>query len=67
MLNHVSSMADIRHSNNYRKRKAWTTMKETTRRIQSWGRNRSFIGLTSRPEEEEEEEAILRNLPLDIL
>jgi len=25
------------------------TTKETTRRIKSWGRNRSFIGLTSWP------------------
>jgi len=29
-----------------------TTIEETTRRIHSWGRNRSFIGVTSRPQEE---------------
>jgi len=29
----------------YRKIKIWTIIKETTRRTQSWGRNRSFIGL----------------------
>jgi hypothetical protein len=33
-------------------------MKETIRRVQSWGRNRSFIGLTSWSEEEEEEEEL---------
>jgi hypothetical protein len=38
----------------YRKTKTWTTVKETTGWIQLWGRNRSFIGLTSWPEEEEE-------------
>jgi hypothetical protein len=40
------------------KEKNWTTIKHTTRRIQSWGRNRAFIGLTSWPEEEEEEEEV---------
>jgi hypothetical protein len=35
------------------KAKTWKTIKETTRRIQSWGRNRSFIGLTLWREEEE--------------
>jgi len=29
----------------YRKTKTWRAVKETTGRIQSWGRNRSFIGL----------------------
>jgi hypothetical protein len=29
--------------------KTWTTVKETTSRIQSWDRNTSFIGLTSSP------------------
>jgi hypothetical protein len=28
-----------------KKKKTWMTIKETTRRIQSWDRNRSFIGL----------------------
>jgi hypothetical protein len=36
--------------------KTGMTIKGSTRRIQSWGQNRSFIGLTSKPEEEEEEE-----------
>jgi len=31
------------------------TIKETTMRIQSWGRNRLFIDLTSWAEEQEEE------------
>jgi hypothetical protein len=30
-------------------RKTWTTIKETTRRIHFWIRNRTFIGLTSWP------------------
>jgi len=29
----------------YRKNKTWTTVKETTGRIQLWDRNRSFRGL----------------------
>jgi hypothetical protein len=35
-----------------KKKKTWTTIKETTRRIKSWGPSRSFISLTSWPEEE---------------
>jgi len=50
----MSRMEDIRYStpwlSTYRK-KTWTTIKETTRRIQSWGRNRSFTGLISCQEE----------------
>jgi len=40
----------------YRKTKTWMIVKETAGWIQSWGRNRSFIGLTSLPEEENEDE-----------
>jgi len=36
----------------------WMTIKETIRRLKSWSRNRSFIGLTSWQEEEEEEEEV---------
>jgi hypothetical protein len=37
-------------------KKTWTTIKDTTRQIQSYGWNRSFVGLTSWSDEEEEEE-----------
>jgi len=37
-------------------KKTWTNFKETIRRIKSWSRNRSFIGLTSWPEEEDKED-----------
>jgi len=32
-------------------KKTWTTVEDTIRRIKLWGRNRSFIGLTSWMEE----------------
>jgi len=36
-----------------RRRRPRRLLKKTTRRIETWGRNRSFIGLTSWPEEGE--------------
>jgi len=41
-----SYLRNIHHTlvSTYRK-KTWTTIKQTTRRTQSWRRNRSFIGL----------------------
>jgi hypothetical protein len=45
---------------NLSKKDDWTTTKQTTRRIQLWGRNRQFIGLTSWEEEEEEEDNSFR-------
>jgi len=51
LLNHVSRIEDTRRSISTYRKKTWTTVKETNMHIQPWGRNRSFIGLTSRPEE----------------
>jgi hypothetical protein len=42
----------------------WTTIKEITGRRESWGRNKSLIGLISW-QEEEEEEYILSNLNIN--
>jgi len=39
----------------YRNTKARTTIKETTGRIHSWGRNRSFIGVTSWSDDDDDD------------
>jgi hypothetical protein len=36
----------------YRRTKIWTSIKQTTRRLQSWGRKMPFIGIISRSEED---------------
>jgi hypothetical protein len=35
-----------------KKTMTWMTIRETARQVQSGGQNSSFIGLTSRPEED---------------
>jgi NADH:ubiquinone oxidoreductase subunit len=57
-LGHVRRNKDTRHRNEVLNTDHWNTktlitMKDTTRRMYSWGQHRPLFGLTSRPEREE--------------
>jgi len=48
MLKHIRRILDFQSKYfTVCRKKTWTTIKETTRRMKSWERNMSFTGLTS--------------------